>query len=183
MEEVEKFVRSKLLPYFVEVHVKVVLKEAEYLLNFYPNADKEVVKYGCWLHDVGIKFGEKNVEGYARVDKSGEPHHLASLRLAKEFLKTTNLPEDKVRNILHCVESHRTSTPPDPETIEAKIVASADNLAHFVMAGFMIKMWEKESVVRKLKRDLEFPFMLPEALERAKKLSLEIEKEFDVKIL
>lgn len=184
MEEIEKFVRSKLLAYFVEKHVKIVLQEAKWLLQFYPNADKGVVEYGCWLHDVGIKFGKKNENGITdTIKQKTNIHHLVGLRLAKEFLKTTNLPKEKIKNILHCIEAHRTGSPPDPETIEAKIVASADNLAHFVMADFLEEQMGLEKTVLKLKRDLKIPFMLPEALERAKKLSIEIEKKYNVKIL
>ena len=173
MEKIEKFVRSKLPEYFVEQHVREVVKEVLWLCQFYPNVDKEVVEVSAWLHDV-----EHSNAGY-----KGEDHNIASSKTAKKFLKSINFNEEKLKQVLHCIESHRTSRPPEPKTTEAKIVASADNLVHFTMFDFMSKRMGLERATRKLKRDLESKFMLPEALDKAKKLAVNIEKKYNIEIL
>ncbi|MBM3200748.1 HD domain-containing protein, partial [Candidatus Woesearchaeota archaeon] len=159
MSQVEKFARTKLPKIFINNHVKKVVQEALWLCKFYPEADKEVVKTGAWLHDVTHLVG-----GY----KGKDEHNIASSKTAKEFLTSINFDKNKLKKVIHCIKAHRTSTPPEPRTKEAKIVASADNLAHFVMADFLVKRMGLKRVVKKLRRDLRSKFMLPEASEKAR---------------
>jgi len=166
MNKIESFVRSKLPKYFVDEHVKEVVKEALLLSNFYPDADKEVIRIGAWLHDIIHPLG-----GY-----KGEDHNIASSKTATEYLKSINYNKIKLKKVIHCIEAHRTSRPPEPRTIEAKIVASADNLVHFTKFDFLLKKMDIKKVTRKLKRDLSSNFMLPEALKKAKELFVDIEK-------
>jgi len=181
--DVEEFVRSKLVKYFVDGHVITVVKEAAMLCDFYPRADKEVVRIGAFLHDVGhVCFGADYYDDNGKsVDPA--PHNIRSVAISKPYLEGENLPKEQVTKILHCIEAHRTSQPPTPETIEAKIVASADNLAHFVDFDDLSSKMGLNKSVMKLKRDLAIDFMLPEALDRAKKLTKEIEIKYDVKVL
>ncbi|MCX6741877.1 MAG: HD domain-containing protein [Candidatus Pacearchaeota archaeon] len=150
-----------------------VVKQGLWLCQFYPEADRQVVEYGCWLHDV-----VHPCVGYEKED-----HNIASAVLAREFLRSIDFDKTKLEKVIHCIEAHRTSRGPDPETIEAKIVFSADNLSHFTQFDYLVERKNLEFALKKVKRDIAHPFMLPEALERAKKLSLEIEKKFNVKIL
>lgn len=173
MNIIESFVRSKLPKYFVNNHVKKVVEEALWLCEFYPKADREIVNVGAWLHDVTHPCG-----GYGR-----DNHNIASSKTAKAYLTSINFNKNKLKKVLHCIEAHRTSIPPEPKTIEAKIVASADNLTHFIMFDFLSEKMGFEKLIEKLKRDLNAKFMLPEALEKAKKLSLDIEKKYNVNIL
>jgi 23S rRNA maturation-related 3'-5' exoribonuclease YhaM len=170
---IESFVRSKLPKYFVDNHVREVVEEALWLCGFYPKADKEIVNIGAWLHDITHPIG-----GY-----KGEDHNIASSKTAKAYLTSINFKKNKLKEVIHCIEAHRTSRLPEPETIEAKIVASADNLAHFTMFDFLSKKMGLEKATTKLKRDLNSKFMLPEALDKAKKLSINIEKRYNIKVL
>ncbi len=174
MDKIEKFVRSKLPKFFINKHVKKVVQEALWLCKFYPKADKEVVRTGAWLHDITHIVG-----GY----KGRVEHNIASSKTAKEFLTSINFDKDKLKKVIHCIKAHRTSISPEPKTIEAKIVASADNLAHFTMVDFLIKRMSLKRVIKKLKRDLESKFMLPEALEKARRLATDIEKKYKIKLL
>ncbi|MEM4702994.1 MAG: HD domain-containing protein [Candidatus Pacearchaeota archaeon] len=106
-----------------------MVKEGLWLLQFYPGANKEVVEYGCWLHEIVHPTG-----GYDKDD-----HNVASAKMAEEFLNAIGYDKTKLKAILHCIESHRTSRGPDPETIEAKIVFSADNLSNFTKFYYMSK--------------------------------------------
>ncbi len=173
MDKIEKFVRSELPKYFIENHVKHVVKEALGLCKFYPKTDKEVVMVGAWLHDV-----THPISGY-----KGEDHNIASAKTAKEFLISINYDKNKSKKIIRCIERHRTSQPPQPRAIEEKIVASADNLVHFTMFDFLSKKMGLEKAIRKLKKDLDSKFMLPEAKDKATKLAIKIERRHSVKIL
>lgn len=174
MNKIEKFVRSKLPKFFVDKHVKKVVKEALWLCKFYPKADKEAVEVGAWLHDITHSVG-----GY----KGRAEHNIASAKTAKEFLNSINFDKDRLKKVIYCIKAHRTSIPPEPKTIEAKIVASADNLAHFVMSNFLIKKMGLERAANKLKRNLKSKFMLPEALKKARRLATNIEKKHKIKLL
>lgn len=173
MDKIENFVRSKLPKYFVDKHVKEVVKEALLLSDFYPKADKEIVKVSSWLHDI-----THPLRGY-----KGEDHNIASSKTAAEYLKSINYDKDRFKKVIHCIKAHGTNRPPEPKTIEAKIVASADNLVHFTKFDFLSKKMGLEKATNKLKRDLDSKFMLPEALDKAKRLSVEIERKYNIKII
>jgi HD superfamily phosphodiesterase len=172
MDKIEKFARSKLPSFFVNKHVKNVAKEALWIAKFYPKADKEIVRVGAWLHDVTHPLA-----GYKRED-----HNIASAKTAGKFLKSINFENGKLKKVIHCIEAHRTSRPPEPRTIEAKIVASADNLVHFTMFDYLQSEMGLRYAAAKLRRDINAKFMLPEAMKKAKKIAARIEKKYRIKI-
>ena len=178
MDKIIEFSKSKLPEYFIENHIKVVVQEAKWLASFYPDSDKEVVEAGAWLHDVGHIFSEE--EKRPKKNEQLQYHHIRSVDLAQELFKKMDIEDEKVDKIVHCIESHRTSKPPEPETIEAKIVASADNLSHFVKFEFLSGMLGVEYSIKKIERDLGAEFMLPEATKKAKSLLEEIKKKYEV---
>ena len=101
-------------------HILTVVKYSKMLARKL-NADIEIVEIAALLHD------------YASVvNKEWKPeHHIRSAGLAEEILRKYKYPEDKINKVKHCIISHRASKQILRETIEAKIVASADALAHF----------------------------------------------------
>ncbi len=170
--KLEQFAKSKLPEWFVENHVKIVVKEALWLCNFYPKADKEIVEISAWFHDVGhIIFGGNY---YKEEFVKSESHEIRGFKIAKEYLTDLKFPKEKIERIIHCIISHRTSKPPSPETIEAKIVASADNLAHFIKFDFLAGKLGVEKALKKINRDINIEFMLPEAKKKAERLLIEI---------
>jgi hypothetical protein len=193
-QDVEGFVRNHQPGFFVDHHVVTVVQEAERLCDHYPFVDREVVRVAAWLHDVGhtvfggeyytkdggvdeglgkgLLTGEitQAMDGQGRFVEEGEPHHLRGVRLARDFLASTGFPEEKTEKVLHCIESHRSSRPPTPATLEARIVASADNVSHLVDFDFLSRMIGLEKALRKIERDLDSEFMLPVAFERAQHL-------------
>ncbi|MDD5148045.1 MAG: HD domain-containing protein [Candidatus ainarchaeum sp.] len=159
--QIEKFAMQNLEADFFDNHVLLVVKEAKWLCGFYPEADKEVVETAALLHDIGQTPIGTQVN---------ENHHLDGKKIAEGFLPSIGFPKEKIPKVLHCIEAHRTSKGPEPETIEAKIVASADNVSHFSGFGDMCKNIGKENALEKLKRDLKSKFMLPEAIKKAEKI-------------
>jgi uncharacterized protein len=87
-------------------------------------ADREIVEIAAWLHDYASVLNEKWVED----------HHIHGAKLAEELLRKLNYPEDKIKRVSHCVYAHRGSKPKAQKTIEAKVVASADGMAHIIDA-------------------------------------------------
>lgn len=91
---------------------------------------------------------------------------------AGEFLKNTDLDERKIEIICHSIETYRTSKPPWPDTIEGKIVFSADNLSHFDNFKFLVEKGGIDWATNKVKRYIESEYMLPKAVEYAKKMMI-----------
>lgn len=116
-------------------------------------ADKEIVELAVWLHDWGA------IQGFYK------DHHIRGAAAAEEILKGFNYPKDKIEQIKHCIFTHRSSQGIKPETIEAKCVANADAVAHFLEIPDLLcskyadgNMTVEEVVTwlrEKLKRDCE----------------------------
>jgi len=84
-------------------------------------ADVEIVELAAILHDYGSV--SKN-EWYLN-------HHIIGARLAEEVLRKYNYPPERIKQVQHCIMAHRASKRIRAETLEAKIIACADSMAHF----------------------------------------------------
>ena len=104
-----------------DFHIKSVVNWGK-LLAKELNADLEIVEISALLHD------------YASVKnpKWNKEHHIHGARLADEILTKLDYPREKIEAIKHCIYSHRASKQIERKTIEAKILASADAVAHIV---------------------------------------------------
>jgi uncharacterized protein len=177
LEEVRKIVKSEFEETDWKCHILPVVKYAKKLASIY-KTDKEVTELAALLHDIG------------RVDiKKDEEHHIVGVPKAEVILKKFNYSESVIKEIKHCILSHRTSKGPKPKTIIAKIVANADAMAHFdalpvffywrAKRGYdfnTILEWTKT----KLEKDWDKKITLPEAKKlmknqyKASKLLLDI---------
>ena len=83
-------------------------------------ADLEVLELAAYLHDYA---GLVNYKFYKN-------HHLEGTRLAEEILQKLNFPKEKIKHVKECIKSHRGSVKVNKNTIEAKILASADAMSH-----------------------------------------------------
>lgn len=101
-------------------HILSVVKYAR-ILGKKLNANLKILEIAAILHD------------YASVlDKKFYPkHHLYGASLAEEVLKKYPLPEAEIKRIKQAIFCHRASKKNPPKTIEDKVLASADSLAHF----------------------------------------------------
>jgi putative nucleotidyltransferase with HDIG domain len=84
-------------------------------------ADEEIVELAAVFHDYASVLNPEYIEN----------HHEHGARLARKFLMKNDYPEDRINQIEHCILSHRASKRIKRNTIEAKILASADAMAHF----------------------------------------------------
>lgn len=103
--------------YFWGIHIKPVIEYSKQMAKKY-KADINVVWLGALLHDV------------ARLDDV-EPHDEIGSKKAYDLLIKKGFDKnlaEKVKNVVlkHCCRNY------PPETLEEKIVASADAMAHFL---------------------------------------------------
>lgn len=147
--------------YQMDFHLAVVNKYAEKLAKIY-NADREVIELAVWLHDID------------RISGMKESHHLTGSERAAQLLRGLKYPEDVVERVKHCILTHRCKDgDPKPQTMEAKIVASADAMAHFDIIPFLVWMAAKETdmsakeaswwLAKKIERNWNKKLLLPEA--------------------
>ncbi|MFH0857011.1 MAG: HD domain-containing protein [bacterium] len=103
-----------------EYHILSVVANGKILAEKL-GADMEIVELAALLHDYA---GILNIDFYPE-------HHIHGARLAEEILEKYNYPKEKIAKIQHCILAHRGSIDIPQETIEAKIICSADAMAHF----------------------------------------------------
>lgn len=101
-------------------HILSVVKYSKILAQK-QNADEEIVVLAALLHDYA---GILNYKYY-------DDHHIHSSRLAKEILQKYSYPKNKIKIVQNCILTHRGSKNYSRKSKEAKILASADALAHF----------------------------------------------------
>jgi len=100
-------------------HILIVRKFAT-LLAQKLGADEEICELAALFHDYASLLGKEYVE----------KHQEHGAKLAKEFLLQHNYPPKKAEEVAYCVLVHRGSTRSEKKTLEAKILASADAMAH-----------------------------------------------------
>ena len=98
-------------PYQLRQHVDECEKWATYLLGCHPEADRETVLLGVWLHDVGHYPVPTKVDHAVR----GADH-------ARSFLRSAGCDHALTNQVVHCIRSHRRRDVM-PETLEANILA------------------------------------------------------------
>jgi uncharacterized protein len=119
IDKIRKLVKNRFEEDDWKYHMLPVLKYAKQLAKEY-KVNKEVVELATLLHDIG------------RVNiKDDEEHHIIGVPRAEKMLRKFNYPEKVIKEVKHCVGSHRTSKGPKPKTTIAKIIANADAMAHF----------------------------------------------------
>ncbi len=74
-------------------------------------ADVEIVRIAALLHDMA---------------DAREAHHLEGARQARALL--AGYPPKMIDAVAHCIEAHRFSQPPEPQTLEAQCLNDADKL-------------------------------------------------------
>lgn len=117
--EVEKYCTNLLrehcakFPFHDLTHTREVVNNVG-VIGAGMNLDSETlepVRIAAWFHDTGFR------EAYAG-------HETVSIRIATEFLRARNYPEDKLKQVTTCIEATR--MPQQPANALAEILADAD---------------------------------------------------------
>lgn len=114
-------------------HVPVVAQKALELSKKY-NADPDLAVAGAYLHDFGDAFMYRFADNHEEVSESK----------AREVLMQSgyfDVEVEKVMNEIIAVHSCRPSDPL-PETLEAKVMATADALAHLTTDFYLQFNWK-----------------------------------------
>lgn len=121
-------------------HFKSVVEYAKHLAKE-RHANTEIVIISAWLHDIA------SIKGYY------EDHHIVGQKYAEEFLKKCNYPDDRIKQVKHCIHAHRGSKDIPRETVEAECICDADAMSHFNTIGSLFylaynvrKMDPKEAI-------------------------------------
>jgi uncharacterized protein len=107
-------------------HLDRVWRNAQALLNDYPEADVLVVLAACYLHDL-VNLPKNDPARASASRRSAE--------LARERLPALGFPTDKLDALAHAIEAHSFSAAIPPRTLEARIVQDADRLDGLGMVG------------------------------------------------
>ncbi|MGQ9565055.1 MAG: HD domain-containing protein [Candidatus Bathyarchaeales archaeon] len=83
------------------------------------NADVDVVKAAVLLHDVA-----RAMEDEGKIDD----HATEGAKIARKILEEVGFPEEKIDQVIHCIEVHRFKKGMKASTLEAKILQDADRL-------------------------------------------------------
>ncbi|MCF7861417.1 HD domain-containing protein [Candidatus Woesearchaeota archaeon] len=99
-------------------HVRAVPKYSIMLAKKL-GANAEICELAAWLHDIKKLRGQK------------ELHHVNGAEEACKILAGLGYPQQTIVAVQDCIRTHSSDENFPPESIEAKIVASADAMSHF----------------------------------------------------
>lgn len=173
--KIEIYNSSYIGSWFFDEHLLGVEKNAKFLLSNLPEADDEVVMLGVWLHDLQRIRAIK-----------GDHQKVGAKEAEKELIKFAYKKEliDKVKKI---ILSH-SCTSVLPDTLEGKVLASADAMSHYYNDFYLriATLGErdlddfKEWALEKLSRDYSIKISFDFAKERIKKRHDFLRKLFDM---
>ncbi|MBL7159314.1 HD domain-containing protein [Candidatus Microgenomates bacterium] len=167
-EITEKIKTSKLCdPWFYEEHFLVVEKFAKELFCLYPDVNKQAVMLAVWFHDVSRAWGKS------------KDHDFHSAEYAKKVLTQKGFDKKLIDLVYEVCRSHSCKKY-QPQSIEAKILTTADAMSHF-SGGFYLRLihkWgktmeyaaAKKRLLKKIKRDYQEKILLQEAKKATKSL-------------
>lgn len=158
-----KFIHHK---WFVKWHLEIVDRLAKELLDFYPDADKELVEVMVWLHDYGKTLDFDN-------------QYSTTLTAGKDKLTELGFPDKFVEKAVNYIEilDKKLEVKISEAPIEVQIVSSADGCSHMV-GPFLYIFWHEgtdktftgksldeltELTIKKIEKDWSYKIVLPEA--------------------
>jgi HD superfamily phosphodiesterase len=123
--EVEKIVREhyKKQKEFLVYHIIPAVDYAHQLLDIV-QTDSEIAVLGTWLHDIS------KINSYRKQRRNRNSHHLRGSEETGRILKRLGYDPVRAKIVQECVLRHSSDSRYLPQTIEEKIVVSADSLSH-----------------------------------------------------
>lgn len=91
-------------------------------------ADLEVLELAALMHDLASVTNQRYTK----------QHHLYGASMAKKILRDLGLPKEKIIKIENCILNHRGSIHGERESLEEKILATADAMSHFTELADMM---------------------------------------------
>jgi HD superfamily phosphodiesterase len=126
-----------------EIHMPQAFAFAKRLLEFYPQADAEIVLPAILLHDIGYARvpEETHHQGLAGAPKGWQPevtrlHEIEGVKMAREMLTALGFDAVKLEKILEIIDGHDSRK--EAVSLEDAIVKDADKLWRFGLEGVTI---------------------------------------------
>lgn len=152
--QVENPHRAKWVDWMWDNHVFVVANTATKLAKKY-GANEELTRVAALLHDIADTKMLRN-----------DKHEEVSLQMARELMKEVGYSHDEIRLVVDdAIRYHSCYGQEHPESVEGKILATADALAHLTTDFYIFVVWAlgstmtlielKKWVLKKIDRDLE----------------------------
>ena len=116
-------------------HIERVWKTAMIIAGVNPGVNLEVLQIAVLMHDIaGMK---------EETDNTGKTDHaLLGAEMTEKILRELKYPEAIIKEVKHCIQTHRYRSNFEPKSIEAKILFDADKIdvlgAIGVARSFMI---------------------------------------------
>lgn len=141
-----------------DFHLLGVEKWAKELLKELPEADEEVVMLGVWLHDL------QRIRGL-----EGDHAEVGAIE-AEKVLKQFGYSDEIIEHVKEMVLAHRCDDDLLPQTLEGKILASADAMSHYFNDFYLglaisgkrdlpsFKKWALEKLDRDYNKKIFFDF-------------------------
>lgn len=115
-----------------ENHLQLVARKAEELSKQF-EANEDLAVAGAWLHDFGDAF----------VHRHSEEHEAISMSESKKVLQEAGYLSDEIEEVLVAIIGpHSCKEGKLPTTLEGKILATADALAHLTTDFYVQFTWE-----------------------------------------
>lgn len=103
-------------------HIYRVLNNCLKIAREFDSVDYDVLIASALLHDIG-RDGER------------KKHNKIGAEMAREFLKSTDFPKEKIHDVYHAIISHSSENYLKQKTLEAKILYDADKLEAIGVMG------------------------------------------------
>jgi hypothetical protein len=147
--------------WYTEYHLNIVERIADELCEFYPAANRDLVRALVWIHDYGKTIAFAN-------------HHELTLTEGRKLLDRVGFATEFAERIIKSAETLDRHSEIDlsKASIEVQIVSSADGCSHLVGPFYYLWWWENpEKPFRdlmadnrqKLSLDWQQKIVLPEA--------------------
>ena len=151
--------------WFYNAHLLAVEKNTKFLLARVPKANKEIVMLGAWLHDL------------QHVKKMKGNHEQIGASEAGKILKKFNYSLKEIKKVKEIISTHSCNKK-QPKSVEAKILATADAMAHYYNDFYLAicalgdrdaktyKKWALEKLKRDYSKKIFFSFAKETVKER-----------------
>lgn len=112
--------------WFYDIHLLGVEKFAKELLNKFPEANREIVMLGVWLHDLQRVRGKKGDHAKIGAEES------------EKVMRQFQYSEKIIKRVGKIILSHSCDTKLKPKSLDGKILASADAMSHYINDFYLV---------------------------------------------
>ncbi|MDB5178183.1 MAG: metal dependent phosphohydrolase [Patescibacteria group bacterium] len=146
--------RDQWATWYGDNHVFVVADYATELAKKH-GANEELARAAALLHDIAD----------VRMKRSTDGHEQESLRMARELMRESSFLEREIKLVVDdAIRYHSCHGDEHPESVEGKILSTADSLAHLKTDFYVFAIWAfgrdmklediKQWALNKIERDL-----------------------------